>query len=313
MNAFHLRLALLAGAGALAATARCQIPVTGRIELTTFMVADDTDPFAAGEIVFQAVGTIEGVACNGWSWSPADSGVPVAPPAPFLLASCCVNCTAPCDFAYSVSIWDEDTGGVFGLFDGGDDWISVVPVVAGPPCAGSQLVVAGLPGGGFAHFLCSCTPKSAAQTFGTAYQGYPDVPAIDFRGAGPYVGNTRFQVVATNVPAEAQAAFLVIGFSNTHWAGGPLPFRLDPLGAHGGVLMVSLDAVRNARLVPTESRQGGDPPPRAGPPWMAVANLPIPPDPGLRGAQVYCQFLFHAPRANPLGLIHSDGLAIRVQ
>lgn len=70
--------------------------------------------------------------------------------------------------------------------------------------------------------------------------GYVPTLALD-PGGLPWVGTT-FRVLLGNLP-PGNAALMALGFSDTAWTGGPLPFPLAALGASGCSLLVSPDVV----------------------------------------------------------------------
>ena len=117
------------------------------------------------------------------------------------------------------------------------------------------------------------------------------------RGGKPLPGNLQFQLVASRAPA-GKVGFLAIGNSNRNFGVVPLPFDLAFLGATGCHLNTNI-VLLNQALVGT----GG----------VAAVNLPIPPDPALKGAALYGQYLLLDTQANPANLVTTDGVAITVQ
>ncbi|NRA97677.1 MAG: hypothetical protein HRU14_15890 [Planctomycetes bacterium] len=99
-------------------------------------------------------------------------------------------------------------------------------------------------------------------------------------------GRTDFGLLVTGAPVGAPG-WLVIGFSNTTWAGGPLPHSLGPTGCD---LLVALDI-----MLPIIADATGD----------AFVTLPIPDDPALIGLEAYAQAGF----VNGTSLSLSAGLA----
>lgn len=94
-----------------------------------------------------------------------------------------------------------------------------------------------------------------------------------------------------------QPAFLLLGGSDSSWAGLPLPLRLDVIGAPGCVLLAAGDV-----LLPTVTDASGG----------ARLPLAVPADPDLIGATVFAQWVVFDPSANGLGLVMSDGAANRI-
>lgn len=91
---------------------------------------------------------------------------------------------------------------------------------------------------------------------------------------------------------------LVVGFSDTTWAGNPLPFSLDALGAPGCHVYTSLDVT-----VPFPNNVGRG----------VVLPLPIPSLSGAASARAFLQGIHLDPAANDLGVVVSDALALTVR
>ena len=119
--------------------------------------------------------------------------------------------------------------------------------------------------------------------------GVPQVPLIGNSGL-PQLGN-KMSVTLDQARASSSAV-LTLGFSNTLWAGIPLPFDLTPLGGTGCSLF-------NAIIMIMPVTTGG----------TGQASLPvaIPNDPFLLGAPFYNQWIVVDPQANSLGLAFSAG------
>ncbi len=136
------------------------------------------------------------------------------------------------------------------------------------------------------------------RTFGEACSGaLPRSPRQGFRGS-PAVGSTNSAWTLKDAPGKA-SFFLNLGISRSHLAGKPiLPFSLAPLGAPGCYL----------RVAPVLFFPG-----RADSSGSAVFHIPIPNNSALHGALIYSQFLVSAPKANTMGLVLTEGGALRIQ
>ena len=119
-------------------------------------------------------------------------------------------------------------------------------------------------------------------------------PIISWQGA-PSIGSKDFHLVLRDGPASG-AVILALGASNTEWNTVSLPLDLGILGMTGCELLVSPD------LSLRSSATGG----------KSAANLPIPNDPLLRGANVYAQWFCLDPGSNTLGMSASNGVRIEV-
>ena len=123
------------------------------------------------------------------------------------------------------------------------------------------------------------------------------VPVINSNNV-PALNSTNYAIQVHDALAPT-AALLALGASNTTWNGIPLPFALG-----GGC---SLHTGLTALFAQPTSGSG---------PGMGTATqpLPIPNDPGLRGAQLFVQWLvIDAAAANPYQLAPTAGLAFFIQ
>jgi prepilin-type N-terminal cleavage/methylation domain-containing protein len=127
-------------------------------------------------------------------------------------------------------------------------------------------------------------PVATYSTFGTGCAGSNGVPALHC--SLPHIG-TGFSIEVSNTPLSG-VAFLVFGFSNTHFGTVPLPVSLAPIGAPGCALDVSGDEVFVIRSY------GG----RSAYFWFDIPNMP--------GAAFFLQALCLDPTANALGLTVSN-------
>lgn len=80
------------------------------------------------------------------------------------------------------------------------------------------------------------------ETFGTGCPGGADAPSLTANGDRPILGQP-FTITLQDLPPW-QPTLLLFGLSNTNWLGMPLPLDLEPLGAPGCELLVSVEAVR---------------------------------------------------------------------
>lgn len=116
---------------------------------------------------------------------------------------------------------------------------------------------------------------------------------IDWKGA-PVLGSSEFQIhLKGGVPS--QLATLMIGFSDSDWAGIPLPLDLAVFGAPGCALLTepSIQIATQADLT-----------------GLAIAPTKIPWSPSLLGIPIFAQWYSIDPISSPLGLVFSDGLRI---
>lgn len=128
--------------------------------------------------------------------------------------------------------------------------------------------------------------------------GLPHAPALSFVGGGPNVttGAPAFGLAVTAAPGFG-GAMLVVGGSNTTWAGGALPFQLSAVGLSACPLLASPDL-----LFFSDTSGGG----------ATVFPFPLAPSPGLAGLTLYAQ-AYVATSAAPLAGGVTTGLAITLQ
>ena len=113
----------------------------------------------------------------------------------------------------------------------------------------------------------------------------------------PAVGQSGFTVTLDGAPPFAPS-LLVLGLSGTSWQGLPLPFALDPFGAPGCWLAVSVDT----SLLTLADATG-----------FAQIILAVPSDAQLVGGTLYSQWAVLNPAANPLGIQTAASLAVTIQ
>jgi len=112
------------------------------------------------------------------------------------------------------------------------------------------------------------------------------------------VVGVTFVVDLTNLPNSPffNIPFAMLGFRNDRWAGGSLPLDLAILGMPGCSLLTSSDDAL------TLSNQGGS----------AALPIAMPADPAIVGQSFFIQGAVMDRAANPMGLVLSNGLEIRV-
>ena len=179
----------------------------------------------------------------------------------------------------------------FGVYSLNDPWVVLLPdgryrmyvtgLVADPSSPG--------------NYTGAIVSEVTENAFGIGCKGSSgNRPEISWQGA-PSVGSTDFKLVLRNGPATG-AVILFLGASNTKWDTVALPLDLAILGMTGCELLVSPHVSLRG------SATGGN----------SVASLPIPNDPGLRGANVYAQWFCLDPGSNALGMSASNGVRIEV-
>jgi hypothetical protein len=181
----------------------------------------------------------------------------------------------------------------------GTDWtqMSVSPapssrqlhMMAYDAASQASLMFGGSVGGGETWSFAFGTPATYSP-FGLGCAGSAGVPALDAAtGSLPWI-NSSFTVEVTKIAATSPT-LLSLGVSNTTWGAIPLPFKLDPLGAPGCLLLASPDL-----LFPMVNTAG-----------TASLTLPLPNDNGLVGVRYHNQGLVFDPTANKLGWTTSNG------
>ena len=135
--------------------------------------------------------------------------------------------------------------------------------------------------------------RATSTAFGSACSGHASPPDLSIDPlATARIGRTMHWLVA-NAPVGG-TSFLMLGFSDTVWAGGALPFDLAPVGMAGCPLLVSPDLATSA----TADASG-----------TATHAVPLPDSSALLGAILYGQAIVPAPGLNALGLGVSAGVA----
>ena len=130
---------------------------------------------------------------------------------------------------------------------------------------------------------------SGWQPYGAGCAGTAGTPLLQpLNGSRPLLGAT-FSLDLTNVPNGAPVAFAV-GFSNTSWSGGPLPFAMAPLGMPGCTMLMSPD------LLTFASATGS----------TAVTTMLVPSANNFIGLPFFTQALTSDPAANPFGAVLSN-------
>jgi hypothetical protein len=100
-----------------------------------------------------------------------------------------------------------------------------------------------------------------------------------------------------------QLAFLAIGLSDKSFNGLPLPYDLSNAGAPGCSLYTDW-LMLSAHVTDIGTSR-----------WFGDARLyqPLPLDLSLLDGTLFCQWLFHAPGTNALGICTSNGVKIRLE
>ena len=120
---------------------------------------------------------------------------------------------------------------------------------------------------------------------------------------GVTVSSSGLPQIGTNFQLEAQGGFanapaiLVLGTSRTLWQNLALPFDLGALGAVGCDVNVAIDA-----SLTTATNGAGN----------AAQSFAIPLDASLVGGGLFAQWALIAPGQNPLGLVWSSGIEVRI-
>lgn len=130
------------------------------------------------------------------------------------------------------------------------------------------------------------TVTASYTPFGTGCAGNAGTPTLAAPSL-PWFGS-NFQVQLQNLPNNA-LAWLAIGFSNTQWAGGSLPFDLGAFGVNGCRLYASGDLVIGTMATGS----------------TATFDIPLM-LPSLIGTTFFNQGLALDPGVNPAGIVVSD-------
>ncbi|HLQ39260.1 MAG TPA: hypothetical protein VK348_15735, partial [Planctomycetota bacterium] len=227
---------------------------------------------------------------TGGTWSDA-SGT-----APRRLPDVPVNCVLlhPDD---SNVVYVGTEVGIFASDDAGAHWSanndgpSNAPTEQVTFVIGNRTLLASTLGRG----LWTCdVHRPAATAFGTACAGHATPPLLGVDPLAPARIGQQMGWVGTSLLPNA-LTFLAIGFSNTIWSGGALPFDLAPFGMPGCPLLVSPDAT----LLTTASAAGD-----------ARIDMTLPANATLIGAVVYGQLVEQDPARNATGLAVSAGARV---
>lgn len=177
------------------------------------------------------------------------------------------------------------------LGDGANHVQALVALPNGDLVVGGTFHEAGGIPSSFAAIHHLCQPAYAAVGVGCAGTlGIPGNEVVTPARVGGVL-SARF----TNLPVHSM--FVVVGWSNVSFVGGPLPFDLSSLGmAPGCFLRVSIDAT--AYLVGSNN--------------TARWSLPIPNAPGFLGLSCFSQALVPDPNAAGLGMIASDAARVLI-
>lgn len=136
-------------------------------------------------------------------------------------------------------------------------------------------------------------PSPGRTLYGTACLGTNGAPALDLIGA-PETGKSI--IFSARQLSTDQVGLLLIGDSRTQWGALPLPFDLTPFGMTGCRLYSSIVLQLAGKGMGSEAR----------------FPLAIPNDASLRGAELFLQYLGLDARANPAGLVTSNGLTTSI-
>jgi hypothetical protein len=145
------------------------------------------------------------------------------------------------------------------------------------------------------------TSGGTATPFGTAGSFFnPEVYRVSCADVSQLKPGGSAQLLIASFVSQYPAV-AIWGFSNKQFGPLPLPFDLTVLGAPGNFLNVSMDLVLPMSLT---MGSGG---------WEARSTLPIPSLSALRGLTIFAQGLFIDAKANTLGWVLSQGLAMTLE
>jgi hypothetical protein len=189
--------------------------------------------------------------------------------------------------------------GIFASEDAGQHWAasnegpSNAPVEQITFVQGSRTILAATLGRG----LWTCDVHlPAATAFGSACAGQANPPTFGVDPMAPArIGQAMVWVGAQARPSAL--ALFVLGFSNTSWSLGPLPYDLAPFGMPGCPLLVRPDFT-----VLSATSAGGD----------VHFNLPLPNNTAFIGAVLYGQLGTQEPALNAAGFAVSAGVRVTV-
>lgn len=129
--------------------------------------------------------------------------------------------------------------------------------------------------------------------FGTNCTGAGASPVLAVvPGSSPTVGAT-FTLRVTGLLPATVGTLAALGFSDTTWAGVPLPIDLGTLGATGCSLWISPDAIGTLTTTAT----------------AALFPIQLPNDPAIVGGDLFAQAFPLQPGANALDLLASNAVA----
>ncbi|MBM3974716.1 MAG: hypothetical protein FJ301_11515 [Planctomycetes bacterium] len=132
--------------------------------------------------------------------------------------------------------------------------------------------------------------------YGTGCSGAGLAPALQVvAGSVPQPGAT-FTLRITNLSLAAPVSVVAIGFSDSTWAGVPLPFGLGAIGMTGCTLWTD-PAITSVVTTVAAS---------------ATAPIALPNSPSIVGAGFYAQAFPLAPSANPAGILATNAIAALV-
>ncbi len=266
-------------------------PLPNRV--ITRLVFDPSDPL-------RVYATFAGFA-NDNLWRSIDGGstwTRITGTAPFALP------TAP---VYCVCVHPDDGNvlyaatevGLFASDDGGAHWTTDNDGPANVVCEevtfmhnSRRLLLATLGRG----LWTADVARPAAISFGTGCASAA-VPALSIDPLAPARIGKSMQIRATGVVGNQIPAFLLLGLSDTTWAGTSLPLPLASLGMNGCTLFVSVEGSFAAPV---------------GPGGVVDWSLGIPADPGLVGARLFLQAIAQDGAANLLGLGMTQALRVTI-
>lgn len=207
---------------------------------------------------------------NGWQGAPLTTPVPLTTGQEVWIVWGCIN-------GSQASVQGTGAGAqpYRGSFNGGASWTG--------PFQGNQW-----------KFRIWSGPAGHATLYGAGCQGGAGVPRLGWFGL-PMAGGPFDVTLDRALPSTT--AVLVLGDSDTSWAGGPLPFSLAPFGAPNCSLHTSLVASLTSGVDVT---------------GQAVMTLVMPPNPALAGFPFFAQWACLDLAANAFGFTFSNAVAATV-
>ncbi|MBK8097704.1 MAG: hypothetical protein IPK26_11390 [Planctomycetes bacterium] len=235
-----------------------------------------------------ASGNVRVTRDGGSTWSDA------AGTAPRRLPDAPVNCVLlhPDD---SDVVYVATEVGIFASDDAGQNWSASNDGPANVATeevawfAGTRRLIAATLGRGI--WTCEVT-RPSVQSFGNACSGHVSPPMLDVDPLAPPRIGLAMEWVGSQL-TQGQLTFLVLGLSDTVWAGGSLPQDLTAQGMNGCSLLVSPDAT----LTQVADAAG-----------TIRHSLALPNLPALLGAALHGQMFAVDPPRNPLGIATSAGV-----